>query len=118
MGKCLDSDVVLCTDSATNYKSFANKKGIPHEILNAHKGVRVKQGIYHIQHVNAYHHRLKKWMERFKGIGTKYIDNYLFWFRFLELHKQLNKKLRKQTLLFEACRGATFSPVRSFKSAS
>jgi transposase-like protein len=104
IGKCLDADVVLCTDSATNYKSFAKKKGIPHEILNAHKGVRVKKGIYHIQNVNAYHQRLKKWIERFNGVGTKYIDNYLFWFRFLESHKQLDNKLRRRVMVLEACK--------------
>jgi transposase-like protein len=114
---CLDSDVILCTDSATNYKLFAKKKNIPHEILNGNKGVRVKKGIYHIQHVNAYHQRLKKWMERFNGVGTHYIDNYLFWFRFLELHKQMSKKMLKRSIVLEACKKAVFSPVRSFKSA-
>ncbi|MNC46940.1 hypothetical protein D3C75_959760 [compost metagenome] len=74
-GSCLDSDIVLCTDSATNYKLFAKKKEISHEILNGNKGIRVKKGIYHIQHVNSYHQRLKKWMERFNGVGTHYIDN-------------------------------------------
>ncbi|XEC93104.1 IS1595 family transposase [Paenibacillus tarimensis] len=113
---CLDSDVVLCTDSATNYKLFAKKKDIQHEILNGNKGVRVKKGIYHIQHVNAYHQRLKKWMERFSGVGTHYIDNYLFWFRFLELYKQMSKKMMKRLIVLEACKKAVFSPVRSFKT--
>ena len=64
IGECLDKEIVLCTDSATNYKSFAKKKGIAHEIINSNKGEYVKKGVYHIQHVNAYHRRLKKWMER------------------------------------------------------
>lgn len=116
LSKSLDNDIVLCTDASTNYKSFEKKKGISHEILNANKGVRVKKGIFHIQHVNAYHQRLKKWMERFNGVGTKYIDNYLFWFRFLELHKQLDKKLRKHTMVLEACKIPNHTTTQTFKS--
>ncbi|QGR00228.1 IS1595 family transposase [Paenibacillus psychroresistens] len=108
--------LLLCSHSATNYKSFAKKKGIPHEILNANKGVRVKKGIYHIQHVNAYHQRLKKWMERFNGVGTKYIDNYLFWFRFLESHKQLEKKLRRRTMVVESCKRPNFTTTATMRN--
>lgn len=28
-------------------------------------------------------------MERFKVFGTRYLDNYLYWFRWLELGKNL-----------------------------
>lgn len=56
----LDEEIVLCSDSATNYKAFAKKKGIPHDILNAHKVIRVKKSVFHIQHVNAYHPTIKK----------------------------------------------------------
>lgn len=62
LASLLTHEIVLSTDSATNYKAFAKKKGIP-EITNSNKGEHVKKGVYHIQHVNAYHQRLKKWME-------------------------------------------------------
>lgn len=42
-------------------------------------------GIYHIQNVNGYHARLSHWIDRFKGVATKYLDNYLIWFQFLEM---------------------------------
>ncbi len=64
--------------------AFARMKGFHHEVINIRKGVYIRKGIYHVQHVNAYHKRLKKWMERFQGVATKYLDNYLFWFRFLD----------------------------------
>lgn len=117
LGEYLDKEIVLCTDSATNYKSFAKKKGITHETINSNKGEYVKKGIYHIQHVNAYHQRLKKWMERFNGVATKYMDNYLFWFRFLELHKKLNKKLCMRTMVLDACRKANHTTISEIKSA-
>ena len=117
LGECLDKEIVLCSDSATNYKSFAKKKGIPHEIINSNKGEHVKKGVYHIQHVNAYHQRLKKWMERFNGVATKYLDNYLFWFRFLELHKKLPKKERKQTTLLHSCTKPIYTTVKVLKAS-
>lgn len=117
LGKCLDNEIVLCTDSATNYKAFAKKKGIPHEVINSNKGEHVKKGVYHIQHVNSYHQRLKKWMERFNGVATKYMDNYLIWFRFLELQKKVNKKMQTKSMVLDACKKANFTPVRTFKTA-
>ncbi|SDG46009.1 ISXO2-like transposase domain-containing protein [Paenibacillus sp. cl6col] len=114
--RCFEKEVVLCTDSATNYKAFAKQKGIPHEMINASKGIHVKKGVFHIKHVNSYHQRLKKWMERFNGVATKYMDNYLSWFRFLELHKQLNKNLRKRNMVLESCKKANFMTVGMFKT--
>lgn len=118
LGECLDKEIVLCTDSATNYKSFAKKKGITHEIINSNKGEYVKKGVYHIQHVNAYHQRLKKWMERFNGVATKYMDNYLMWFRFLELQKNLEKQLCKRNMVLDACKKANFTSIQVIRSAS
>lgn len=48
---CLEKEVVLCIDSATNYKAFAKQKGIPHEIINAIKGIHVKK-VYFISNMS------------------------------------------------------------------
>ena len=46
-----------------------------------------KTGDYHIQNVNSTHHRLKKWLDNtFWGVSTKYLRQYLEWFR---IEKQL-----------------------------
>lgn len=50
----------------------ATKRGIIKE------QVCVRKGIYHVPHVYAYHKRLKKRMERFRGVATKHSDNYRF----------------------------------------
>lgn len=42
------------------------------------------KGLYHIQNVNNYHRRLKGWIQRFNGVATKYLNNYLAWFQVLE----------------------------------
>lgn len=73
------------------------------------KGIYVRKSFYHIQHVNAYHKRLKQFMERFQGVETKYLDNYLFWFRYLEQSKKVAHKERVNQLLFGACQKSNFS---------
>jgi hypothetical protein len=60
LGKYIGTSALLCTDTATHYKKFSKMKGLQYESINVNKGVHVKQGIYHIQHVNSYHTRLKK----------------------------------------------------------
>ena len=81
------SDAILCTDGANVYKTFARATGVAHRPLNVQQGVRVRDGVFHIQNVNAYDSRLKTWMRRFNGIATQYLDNYLGWRRLLERYR-------------------------------
>lgn len=80
-------DAVLCTDGANVYKTFARLTGVAHRALNVQQGLRVIDGVFHIQNVNAYDSRLKTWMRRFNGVATKYLDNYLGWRRLLERYR-------------------------------
>src|SRR3954464_3828009 len=77
-------DAVLCSDGAKAYATFAAERGIRHEPINVAAGVRVRDGAFHIQNVNAYHGRLKGWMGRFNGVATRHLPNYLGWRRTLE----------------------------------
>jgi transposase-like protein len=74
-------DAVLCSDGA---KAFAAEHGLHHEPVNLAAGIRVREGAFHVQNVNAYHGRLKGWMGRFNGVATRYLPNYLGWRRTLE----------------------------------
>lgn len=80
----LSNESVLCTDGAHVYGSVTKALGIPHESIRFGKHGRVKGRAFHIQHVNAYDSRLKKWMQRFSGVATKYLSNYLGWRRLYE----------------------------------
>src|SRR5690242_2560389 len=84
LGPVVASDAVLCSDGAKAYAAFAAGRGIRHEPINVAAGVRVRDGAFHIQNVNAYHGRLKGWMGRFNGVATRYLPNYLGWRRTLE----------------------------------
>lgn len=116
IGEYIHPSALLCTDNATNYKKFAKLKGLQHETVNEQQKQRVKKGIYHIQHVNNFHNRLKNWMDRFQGVATKYLDNYLYWFRWLELGKYLAFEKRVEQMLISACQKSTNTTVNSLRS--
>ncbi len=61
----------------------AKEMGVPHDVMNLSAGERVR-GPWHIQNANAYHGRLKGWMQRFRGVATSYLESYLGWFRTLD----------------------------------
>jgi transposase-like protein len=95
----VDKDAILCTDGAQVYKKVARTMGLTHRAINVQKGIRVVEGAFHIQNVNAYDSRLKQWMARFHGVATKYLENYLGWRRMIERYLQ---KLSPAVCLCEA----------------
>uniref|UniRef100_UPI00048DD5F4 IS1595 family transposase n=1 Tax=Psychromonas aquimarina TaxID=444919 RepID=UPI00048DD5F4 len=88
---------ILCTDGAAVYSAFCRKVGIAHEVISS-KGPRAR-GAFHIQNVNAFDSRLKEWMNRFHGVATKYLGNYLGWRRMLERYRT---EITPEICLFEA----------------
>lgn len=116
IGKYIDSKSLLCTDTATNYKKFAKLKGLQHETINDRQKQRVKKGIYHIQNVNNFHSRLKTWLRRFQGVATKYLDNYLYWFRWLEIDKHLSFEKQVEQMLVSACRKSNKTTVEFLRT--
>lgn len=85
LASIVDGDACLCTDKAAVYRAFTRATGIRHETIKA-SGPRTR-GTFHIQNVNAYDSRLKGWIERFRGVATKYLANYLGWHRILDRYK-------------------------------
>jgi hypothetical protein len=65
------------------YGAFAHAGGILHVPIIAARGEYVYEG-FHIQNDNAYMSRLKAWMAPFKGVTSKYLENYLGWRRMIE----------------------------------
>lgn len=74
----LADDTLLVSDGNASYRYFALDAGISHQAVNISKGIRVR-GAIHVQNVNAYHSRLREWMERFHGVASHYLPNYLGW---------------------------------------
>lgn len=95
----LASDALLCTDASRAYGAIAREAGIHHEALNVAAGERVRDGVFHIQNVNAYDGRLKQWLRRFNGVATRYLDSYLGWHRMIE---RLDATINPQAILLNA----------------
>ncbi|QOL48402.1 IS1595 family transposase [Massilia litorea] len=74
----LEPDVLLVTDAHAAYRHFAREAGITHEAVNLQAGIRVR-GAIHVQNVNAYHSRLRGWLQPFRGVASRYLGNYLGW---------------------------------------
>lgn len=79
----LAEDAVLCTDGSSALRRAARDLGVVHEAVPTRWGSRTR-GPWHIQNVNAYHSRFKGWVRRFNGISSRYLTNYLGWFRALD----------------------------------
>lgn len=88
------NQTILCSDAHVSYKGFAIDNNLEHHALKGIIKQRVKKGIYHIQHVNSTHNRIKKWIDNtFWGVSTKYLQQYLNWYRIKEKLKHRNDKL-------------------------
>ena len=74
----LAPDVLLVTDGHPAYRYFAREAGISHQAVNLQAGIRVR-GAIHVQNVNAYHSRLRGWLQPFRGVASRYLTNYLGW---------------------------------------
>jgi transposase-like protein len=75
----LAPDAMLCTDGGAVYRRWAKLRERALEQVNIRKGIRVKDGVYHIQNVNAFHARFKEFMRPFRGPGTRYLPLYIGW---------------------------------------
>jgi len=103
LGERLARETTLVTDHAGTFTRFAALRGLQLRQINLKRKI-YKSGIFHIQHVNSYHSRLKKWMLRFHGVATKYLDHYLAWFRALELTKAMQDQERLATVFCDTVR--------------
>ncbi|KQL18390.1 IS1595 family transposase [Cytobacillus solani] len=106
IGSKLSKENVIVTDAWRAYKTYAKEKGLEHYRIKSDGGKHVIKGLYHIQNVNGLHSRLKQWIDRFKGVATKYLDNYLAWFLFVdsrsnESTKQHIKEFLLTSFVFE-----------------
>jgi transposase-like protein len=93
---------ILCTDTQSSFSVYAKANGIQIKQIPTGKH---KIDIYHIQHVNSYHSSLKGWLLRFKGVSTKYLNNYLYWFKWLTSHKELRERDNSHSIISTAYTG-------------
>ena len=64
--------------------------------------------VYHVQNVNNMDRRLRKFMGSFKGVATKYLQDYLNWFLVLEKIKNSTSKMATVAAIAFASNSAWF----------
>jgi transposase-like protein len=64
--------------------------------------------VYHMQYVNSLHSGFKRWITPFNGISSKYISNYLAWFKFIQLSKKNKKNDRIKDMLINVATKQTY----------
>ena len=68
-------DSILITDGNRTYRNLNDVK------LKSLKFGKPENKVYHLNNINNFHSMLKKFMIRFNGVATKYIDFYMNYFR-------------------------------------
>lgn len=92
LGNRINPEATLCTDSHPSFRKFAKTHHLKFKPVNISKGKRVVKNVFHIQHANSAHTRLKTWIARFNGVSTKKLDNYAQWYGLLEETKSLENQ--------------------------
>jgi hypothetical protein len=70
----------LVTDGDKSYHALPNVR-----LIQIAGGI-TNDKRYNIARTNAYHNDLKLWMARFKGVATKYLDNYVNFFKAIKIN--------------------------------
>ena len=71
----LIKDSILITDGNRTYRNLNNVK------LKSLKFGKPENKVYHLNNINNFHSLLKKFMIRFNGVATKYLDYYVSYFQ-------------------------------------
>ena len=99
-------DATFCVDSHKSYMGIKDKLNI--ELKQVPRGKSMIDSVYHLQHINALHSSFKRWLMTFNGVSTKYINNYLAWFKFLQLSKKNKKNDRIKDMLVNVATKDTY----------
>ena len=86
--KRLGEKVLLCVYTMWLYQGIG---------IKIRQSPRMRTKIYTVNHVYKYHLELRRWLSNFNGVATKYLNNYLAWFKFLFVDDKFNlfNKIKK-----------------------
>ena len=95
LGDKIRENTTLCADGEKAYRKLSASHNLRLIQFNDSKA---KKGIYNIQHINSYHSQLKNFIYGFKGVSTKYLNNYLTWHNYVNYLDETFKEKRKNFL--------------------
>lgn len=87
----IEKGTTLITDKHPTYKAFGKANpDIVHKSVKSVDYIDKNNSKIHIQSVNQLHKQTRKFLDKFNGVSTKYLQNYLNWFAYQS--KVLNAK--------------------------
>ena len=96
----ISKNSVFVTDSLCPYQKLSLDMELNHIRITTKKR---SNGLFNIQTVNSYHRRLKDLItHRFKGVATKYLNNYLVYHNFVNFAKGSSES--KESILLDFIR--------------
>lgn len=108
----IGDDSIICTDSHKSYVQFAKDFNLEHKrIMRGH----YKNGIYHINHINSLHSRFKEWMYKFHGVSTKFLANYLYWFKWIQYFNEDKEIVKSKNILIHSTTNFTDTRIKTYK---
>jgi len=109
----IDKDSSICTDSHKSYIAFAANHVSNHYRIPRGKH---KTGVYHIIHVNSLHSKFKSWIRPFNGVSTKYLSNYLYWFKWLQSFNDEKDLVKAKHLIVDSLTKLTDLRIDEYKN--
>ena len=95
----LSENATLITDKHPSFRAFArDNPSIKHKALLAKEHVDKIDKSIHLQKVNNVHSQLRKFLRPFNGVSSKYLQNYLNWYAYVD-EINWNKETIKQWFL-------------------
>jgi hypothetical protein len=88
MQTTIAKDALYVSEGKTVIKEFSKQKKLNHVTTNSSFKEDETEFI-HTKNINKYNDQLKYWMKRFRGVATKYLHNYLSWYRELDEFKMI-----------------------------
>ena len=70
----------------------------------------------YIQHINALHSNLKKWINRFNGVATKYISNYIKWFKWLQIFDTDKEIIKAKNFMVQSNVTHSYIKIKDLKN--
>jgi len=105
---------MLCIDDNPILKLFAQSKRLSYRIPKEDKKIKERDKIYHTYTIQNLIKGFKDWLLRFRGVATKYLQNYLNWYlvevqyrgfnQYLDLFMMLSIYNRKGITNYKNCR--------------
>ena len=113
-GKLAD-DSTLITDKHPSYKAYIkDNPSIKHKRLLAKDHVDKNDKSLHLQKVNNVHSQLRSFLKPFNGVSSKYLQNYLNWYAYVD-QIQNSKTTLKQWFITMLITDQAYSLFELFK---